>query len=199
MGKDLPHSKTIRGTLGNPKTQEAIKNNEKPRSMLGDPGSLKAEKTDSNPVPGKQNDDGGNVDFATSSSSSSSVSSTSNSSTSKTIGSPNAADSASGNFDASKEENKNFDPRKYREEVKDAESQGKSVAGKKIEGIEWSDQQVNKGGKKAGEPSATDRVTIGDGPTAHAMQQGKRPPVDGDPKSLEPGQSKQPGMPKSKL
>ncbi|KAL6706612.1 hypothetical protein ACN47E_005368 [Coniothyrium glycines] len=44
-----PHSKTVRGTLDNPKTQEAIKNN-KPIPRLGDPTSLKPE-TDDKPLP----------------------------------------------------------------------------------------------------------------------------------------------------
>jgi hypothetical protein len=64
---DLPHSKTVRGTLGNPKSQEAIKNNDKPQSMLGDPVSLKAETTDSESVEGRQRQDGGTVDIGSSS------------------------------------------------------------------------------------------------------------------------------------
>lgn len=37
-----PHSKTVRGTLDNPKTKEAIAKNEKPQN-IGDPVSLRAE------------------------------------------------------------------------------------------------------------------------------------------------------------
>ncbi|KAH7400749.1 hypothetical protein DE146DRAFT_472378 [Phaeosphaeria sp. MPI-PUGE-AT-0046c] len=40
-----PHSKTVRGTLDNPKTQEAMKNNTKV-PQLGDPISLKPENSD---------------------------------------------------------------------------------------------------------------------------------------------------------
>jgi len=40
-----PHSKTVRGTLDNPKTKEAIKSDQKPPS-LGDPTSLKPEGDD---------------------------------------------------------------------------------------------------------------------------------------------------------
>jgi hypothetical protein len=39
---DKPHSKTVRGTLDNPKTQEAIKSG-KTSSTIGDPTSLKSE------------------------------------------------------------------------------------------------------------------------------------------------------------
>ena len=97
--------------------------------MLGDPGSLKAEKTDSDPVPGKQNQDGGTVDLASSSSSSSSPG--------KGRSGVNAADADSGDFGASKEENKNFDPRKYLDEKKGQQGSGE----KKIEGIEWTDKK----------------------------------------------------------
>jgi hypothetical protein len=44
-----PHSKTVRGTLDNPKTQAAIKAGSKP-PQLGDPVSLKPE-TDDPPLP----------------------------------------------------------------------------------------------------------------------------------------------------
>ncbi|KAF2133197.1 hypothetical protein P153DRAFT_363408 [Dothidotthia symphoricarpi CBS 119687] len=44
-----PHSKTVRGTLDNPKTQEAIKSGTKP-PQLGDPVSLKPE-GDNPPTP----------------------------------------------------------------------------------------------------------------------------------------------------
>jgi hypothetical protein len=50
MGDSKPHSKTVRGTLDNPKTQEAIKSG-KPPPQLGDPTSLKAENDDSKELP----------------------------------------------------------------------------------------------------------------------------------------------------
>ncbi|KAF2651504.1 hypothetical protein K491DRAFT_696415 [Lophiostoma macrostomum CBS 122681] len=43
-----PHSATVRGTLSNPKTQSAIKNNEEP-PQIGDPVSLASGKDDSKP------------------------------------------------------------------------------------------------------------------------------------------------------
>ncbi|KAE9984700.1 hypothetical protein EG327_004911 [Venturia inaequalis] len=56
-----PHSATVRGTLSNPKTQEAKQKHAEGKgnpTQLGDPGSLKAETADSNPVPGRTNQDG---------------------------------------------------------------------------------------------------------------------------------------------
>ncbi|KAF2494057.1 hypothetical protein BU16DRAFT_63513 [Lophium mytilinum] len=64
---DQPHSKTVRGTLSNPKTQEAIENakanpdSDANRTSLGDPGSLKVESGDSDPVPDRTSQDGGTV------------------------------------------------------------------------------------------------------------------------------------------
>ncbi|OAL00470.1 hypothetical protein IQ06DRAFT_336024 [Phaeosphaeriaceae sp. SRC1lsM3a] len=62
-----PHSKTVRGTLDNPKTQEAIKNDSKVPS-LGDATSLKPENddkklpsNDSAPPRGQGNDSDSNV------------------------------------------------------------------------------------------------------------------------------------------
>ncbi|KAF2106461.1 hypothetical protein BDV96DRAFT_507731 [Lophiotrema nucula] len=43
------HSKTVRGTLGNPKTQEAIRDGKKP-DQIGDPTSISSEKDDSVPL-----------------------------------------------------------------------------------------------------------------------------------------------------
>ena len=43
-----PRSKTVRGTLGNPKTQAAIENNDKP-PQIGDPVSIIKEKDNSAP------------------------------------------------------------------------------------------------------------------------------------------------------
>jgi hypothetical protein len=68
MGESKPHSKTVRGTLDNPKTKEAI-NSGKPPPRLGDPISLKAENDDSKKLPahdsappgGQGNDSGANV------------------------------------------------------------------------------------------------------------------------------------------
>lgn len=60
-----PHSATVRGTLSNPKTQEAKQNHKEGKgnpTQLGDPGSLKAETSDSNPVPGRTNQDGSHGD-----------------------------------------------------------------------------------------------------------------------------------------
>jgi hypothetical protein len=126
---DQPHSRTVRGTLSNPKTQEAIQNNEKPRSMLGDPGSLKAEQTNSEPLPDRQAQDGGTVDL--------------NSSESTGQGSSglSASDADSGSLEGSKEENKNFDPRKYLEEEKKGQP---GDGNEKIEGIEWTDKKPSK-------------------------------------------------------
>jgi hypothetical protein len=59
------HSATVRGTLGNPKTQEAKQKHEQGKgnpTQLGDPGSLKVETLDSNPVPGRTNQDGAHGD-----------------------------------------------------------------------------------------------------------------------------------------
>ncbi|TLD31766.1 hypothetical protein E2P81_ATG07256 [Venturia nashicola] len=56
-----PHSATVRGTLSNPKTQEAKQKHAEGKgnpTQLGDPGSLKVETSDSNPVPGRTNQDG---------------------------------------------------------------------------------------------------------------------------------------------
>jgi hypothetical protein len=55
-----PHSATVRGTLNNPKTQEAKQKYQGKGNptQLGDPGSLKAETSDSSPVPGWTNQDG---------------------------------------------------------------------------------------------------------------------------------------------
>lgn len=62
-----PHSKTVRGTLDNPKTQEAMKNGSKVPG-LGDPTSLKPENSDkklpsndSAPPRGQENDSKSNV------------------------------------------------------------------------------------------------------------------------------------------
>jgi hypothetical protein len=62
-----PHSKTVRGTLNNPKTQETIKSN-KDIPQLGDPTSLKPENDDKNlpsndsaPPRGQGNDSDSNV------------------------------------------------------------------------------------------------------------------------------------------
>jgi hypothetical protein len=63
-----PHSKTVRGTLDNPKTKQAIKADQKP-SSLGDPTSLKPENDDM-PLPPNDSappgDEGSNKDSATS-------------------------------------------------------------------------------------------------------------------------------------
>lgn len=56
-----PHSATVRGTLNNPKTQEAKQKHQEGKgnqTQLGDPASLKVEASDSNPVPGRTNQDG---------------------------------------------------------------------------------------------------------------------------------------------
>lgn len=56
-----PHSATVRGTLSNPKTQEAKQKHQEGKgnpTQLGDPGSLKVETSDSNPIPGRTNQDG---------------------------------------------------------------------------------------------------------------------------------------------
>jgi hypothetical protein len=56
-----PHSATVRGTLSNPKTQEAKQKHQEGKgnpTQLGDPGSLKAETSDNNTVPGRTNSDG---------------------------------------------------------------------------------------------------------------------------------------------
>ncbi|KAF2877082.1 hypothetical protein BDV95DRAFT_558442 [Massariosphaeria phaeospora] len=45
------HSKTVRGTLGNKKTQEAMQSNSN-RTQLGDPESLEVEKSDAAPQDG---------------------------------------------------------------------------------------------------------------------------------------------------
>ena len=52
-----------------------------------------------------------------------------------------------------------------------------------------------------GDYSQKMRVTVGEGPTNEAMKQGKRPPVSGDPKGIEPARGGQNGapLPKSKL
>jgi hypothetical protein len=62
-----PHSKTVRGTLDNPKTQKAIKS-DKDTPQLGDPTSLKPESdekklpsNDSAPPRGQGNDSNSNV------------------------------------------------------------------------------------------------------------------------------------------
>jgi hypothetical protein len=62
-----PHSKTVRGTLDNPKTKEAI-NSDKKTAQLGDPTSLKPENSnkrlpanDTAPPGGQGNDSGSNV------------------------------------------------------------------------------------------------------------------------------------------
>jgi hypothetical protein len=57
-----PHSKTVRGTLDNPKTQEAIKSDKK-IPQLGDATSLKPETSDNDSAPprGQGNDSGANV------------------------------------------------------------------------------------------------------------------------------------------
>ncbi|KAF2104198.1 hypothetical protein NA57DRAFT_51042 [Rhizodiscina lignyota] len=48
-----PHSQTVRGTLDNPKTKDAMnKGQEKNRTQLGDPVSLRAEISDSEPTEG---------------------------------------------------------------------------------------------------------------------------------------------------
>lgn len=56
-----PHSATVRGTLSNPKTQEAKQKHQEGKgnpTQLGDPGSLKVETSNTNPVPGRTNQDG---------------------------------------------------------------------------------------------------------------------------------------------
>jgi hypothetical protein len=55
-----PHSATVRGTLSNPKTQEAKEKHQKEGNptQIGDPGSLKTETSSTNPVPGRTNQDG---------------------------------------------------------------------------------------------------------------------------------------------
>ncbi|QDS76739.1 hypothetical protein FKW77_001315 [Venturia effusa] len=56
-----PHSATVRGTLSNPKTQEAKQKYQEGKgnpTQLGDPGSLKVETSNSDPVPGRTNQDG---------------------------------------------------------------------------------------------------------------------------------------------
>jgi len=65
---DQPHSKTVRGTLSNPKTKAAIEDakanpdsNAANTTSLGDPGSLKSEASDSEPVPDRKAQDGGTV------------------------------------------------------------------------------------------------------------------------------------------
>jgi hypothetical protein len=68
MGESKSHSKTVRGTLDNPKIKEAMKS-DKPTPQLGDPTSLKAENDDSKKLPsndsappaGQGNDSGANV------------------------------------------------------------------------------------------------------------------------------------------
>lgn len=50
MGESKPHSKTVRGTLNNPKTKEAM-NSDKPTPQLGDLTSLKPEGDDSKKLP----------------------------------------------------------------------------------------------------------------------------------------------------
>jgi hypothetical protein len=67
MGESKPHSKTVRGTLDNPKTQEAMKS-DKPTPQPGDPTSLKPENddkklpsNDSAPPRGQGNNSGANV------------------------------------------------------------------------------------------------------------------------------------------
>ena len=172
---DKPHSAKVRGTLDNPKTQEATKNNVRPPA-IGDPGSLKAENTNTNPVPGNSNQDGGNVDLGRSSSSSGSGGG--NASASGGGGGPSkqrrendaqayadvtgkkksqsdaTAYADLGHSGVNKEENKNFDPRKYREEVgatggennkgiewSETNKEGeKGVQGEKMEGIEWTEK-----------------------------------------------------------
>ncbi|KAL5114435.1 hypothetical protein ACEQ8H_007690 [Pleosporales sp. CAS-2024a] len=64
MGESKPHSKTVRGTLSNPKTQEAIQSDQ-PVPTLGDATSLKPENddkklpcNDSAPPRGQGNDSG---------------------------------------------------------------------------------------------------------------------------------------------
>jgi hypothetical protein len=60
-----PHSATVRGTLSNPKTEEAKRKYQDGKgnpTQLGDPGSLKVETSDSNPVPGRTNQDGAHGD-----------------------------------------------------------------------------------------------------------------------------------------
>jgi len=48
---DQPHSKTVRGTLSNPKTKEAIKRGAHPNhTQLGDPASFEAETASSYPT-----------------------------------------------------------------------------------------------------------------------------------------------------
>jgi len=58
-----PHSKTVRGTLSNPKTQEAKEKHQKEGNptQLGDPGSLKTETSSSESVPSRTAQDGGTV------------------------------------------------------------------------------------------------------------------------------------------
>lgn len=160
---DKPHSARVRGTLDNPKTKEAIKNNERPPA-IGDPGSLKAENTNTNPVPGNSNQDGGNADLGRSSSSSGSSSGSGSGGNSgggpskqrrendatayaDVTGKKKAqsdatayADGGRGGGLADKEENKNFDPRKYRESI------GKDGGGGENAGIEWSN--TSKEGEK---------------------------------------------------
>lgn len=55
-----PHSKTVRGTLSNPKTQEAMKS-DKPTPSLGDHGSLSAESSGSKAGGDKTAQDSGTV------------------------------------------------------------------------------------------------------------------------------------------
>lgn len=58
-----PHSRTVRGTFDNPKTQQAIKSNNKP-PQLGDPTSLKPEH-DNKPLPSNDSaPDSGRADGA---------------------------------------------------------------------------------------------------------------------------------------
>lgn len=164
----MPHSKTVRGTLDNPKTKEAIKNDDKPRSMLGDPGSLKAESTDSNSLPGKDRQDGGTVD---------NDSFSSQDSGGRKGNDLNAADADSTGLINDKEENKNFDPRKYRKE----KGQGKG----------------GNGGGNGERHSANVRGTLGNKKTQEAIKQDKKPPGTGDPTSLK--QEKNSDATRSKL
>jgi hypothetical protein len=60
-----PHSATVRGTLGNPKTEEAKKKGSENRTQLGDPGSLKAETSSTEPVPDRTAQDGGSSSSST--------------------------------------------------------------------------------------------------------------------------------------
>jgi hypothetical protein len=60
-----PHSATVRGTKGNPKYQDAKKMVSENRTQLGDPSSLKAESSSTEPVPDRTDQDSGSISSST--------------------------------------------------------------------------------------------------------------------------------------